>query len=128
MASRADVDAWIDAYERAWRTPGTEPLAHLFSDDARYRPSPYEEALRGRAAIAEFWEDERESPDEGFEMRHEIVAVEGDTGVVRVDIDYERGTEYRDLWVIGLAPDGRCSDFEEWPFWPEKGRTAEESG
>src|SRR5262245_15929954 len=121
MASRADVDAWIAAYERAWRTPGTEPLAGLFSDDARYRPSPYEEPIRGREAIADFWEDERESPDEAFEMRHEIVAVDGDTGVIRVDVDYERGSEYRDLWVIGLGPDGRCSDFEEWPFWPEKG-------
>lgn len=25
---------WIDAYERAWRTPGTDVLAELFTADA----------------------------------------------------------------------------------------------
>ncbi len=128
IAGRADIDAWVSAYERAWRTAGTEALAGLFSEDARYRMSPYEDPAEGLDAIAALWEHEREGPDEGFEMRHEIVAVEGETGVVRVDIDYARGTEYRDLWVIRLGPDGRCRDFEEWPFWPEKGPTAEESG
>jgi hypothetical protein len=88
--------------------------------------SPYEEPARGLEAIAALWEREREGPDEGFEMTHEIVAVEGDTGVVRVEVSYERGTEYRDLWLIRLGPDGRCRDFEEWPFWPEKGPTASE--
>ncbi len=24
-----------------------------------------------------------------------------------------------DLWVMRLVDDGRCSWFEEWPFWPE---------
>jgi hypothetical protein len=88
--------------------------------------SPYEEPIRGLEAIAALWEREREGADEGFEMAAEIVAVEGDTGVVRVDVSYERGTEYRDLWLIRLGDDGRCSDFEEWPFWPEKGPTAKE--
>jgi hypothetical protein len=82
--------------------------------------SPYEESARGLEEIAALWERERRGPDEGFEMRHEIVAVEGDIGVVRVDVDYERGTEYRDLWLIRLDPDGRCSEFEEWAYWPEK--------
>lgn len=128
IASRADIDAWISSYERAWRTAGTEPLARLFSEDARYRMSPYEEPAEGLAAVAALWESEREGPDESFEMRHEVIAVEGDTAVVRVEVDYARGPEYRDLWVIRLGPDGRCRDFEEWPFWPEKGPTAEESG
>jgi ketosteroid isomerase-like protein len=128
IVGRADIDAWVSAYERAWRTAGTDTLADLFSEDARYRMSPYEDPAEGLEAIAGLWERERESPDEGFEMRYEVVAVEGETGVVRVDIDYARGTEYRDIWVVRLDPDGRCRDFEEWPFWPERGRTAEEGG
>jgi hypothetical protein len=27
---------------------------------------------------------------------------------------------YRDLWVITLDADGRCSAFEEWPFHPDQ--------
>jgi hypothetical protein len=26
--------------------------------------------------------------------------------------------EYRDLWVVRLDQAGRCTHFEEWPFWP----------
>jgi ketosteroid isomerase-like protein len=120
VLTRADTEAWIAAYERAWRTAGTEPLRELFSEDASYRMSPYEEPVTGLAAIAELWEREREGPDELFEMSHEIVAVEGDTAVVRVEVEYEgpRRTEYRDLWIVRFDSDGRCREFEEWPFWP----------
>lgn len=126
IATRDDIEAWIAAYERAWRTAGTEPLADLFSEDAGYRMSPYEEPAQGLEEIAALWEREREGHDEGFEVRHEIVAVEGDTGVVRVEVDYERGTEYRNLWLIRLDREGRCREFEEWAYWPEKSPYAED--
>ena len=32
--------------------------------------------------------------------------------------------EYRDLWILRFAPDGRVEDFEEWAFWPDKPYTA----
>ena len=28
--------------------------------------------------------------------------------------------EYRDLWVLRFAPDGRVEDFEEGAYWPDK--------
>jgi ketosteroid isomerase-like protein len=119
IASRAEIEAWLVGYERAWRSAGTERLAELFCDDARYRMSPYEDPAVGLAEIAKLWDREREGPEERFEISHEIVAVDGDTGVVRVEVEYSGdGTEYRDLWIIRLAQDGRCREFEEWPFWP----------
>jgi hypothetical protein len=40
--------------------------------------------------------------------------------VVRAEVRYGEPScqEYRDLWVIRLDDDGRCTWFEEWPFWP----------
>ncbi len=120
MATRADTEAWIAGYERAWRSVGTESLHDLFMQEASYRMSPYEEPAVGLEEIAALWERERQGPDEPFELAHEIVAVEGDTAVVRVEVDYQApgGGEYRDLWIIRFAPDGSCREFEEWPFWP----------
>ena len=60
VTERAEVSHWLAGYETAWRTPGTEDLGRLFTE------------------------------------------------------------EYRDLWVIRFAGDGRCAWFEEWPYWPEK--------
>ena len=118
IATRADIEDWIDAYERAWRTAGTESLAGIFTPDASYRMSPYEEPAQGLPEIEQLWEREREGSDEEFEMTYEIVAVEDDVGVARVEVSYGRGTEYRDLWIVRLDESGRCRDFEEWPFAP----------
>jgi ketosteroid isomerase-like protein len=126
MTTRADLDAWIAAYERAWRSPGVGALSALFAEDATYRMSPYEEPATGLEAIAALWEREREGPDEAFEMSYEIVAVEGDTAVARIEVKYGTGTEYRDLWIVRFADDGRCREFEEWPFWPGRRFVAEE--
>jgi hypothetical protein len=126
---RAQLGEWIQRYERAWRTPGTDVLVELFTEGASYSTAPYENPHTGLAAIAVMWEAERLGPDEEFEMTSEIVAVEGDTGVVRVTVRYDKPDEkagrlhrqrkeYRDLWIVRLDESGLCSEFEEWPFWP----------
>jgi ketosteroid isomerase-like protein len=126
-AAHASIEEWVEGYERAWRAAGTESLRELFTEDATYRMSPYEEPATGIAAIAELWAREREGPDEPFEMRHAIVAAEGDTAVIRVSVQYggPDRLQYRDLWVVRFAADGRCLEFEEWPFWPGQQIVAE---
>jgi ketosteroid isomerase-like protein len=121
--NRSDVERWVESYERVWRTAGTDGLAELFSPDASYLPSPWAAPVEGLAAIARFWEDEREGPDESFTMAREILAVEGTMAVVRVSVDYDSDDatptqRWRDLWVIRFDDDGRCVAFEEWPFAP----------
>jgi hypothetical protein len=117
---RSQLTDWLRRYERAWRTPGTDALADAFASDAYYSTGPYERPHLGLEAIAAMWEAERRGPEEIFQLRSEIVAVEGDSGVVRVEVAYgepER-QEYRDLWIVRLNGDGLCVHFEEWPFWP----------
>jgi len=117
---RDRVSEWVAAYERAWRSRGTEALCALFDERASYRMSPYEEPVVGLAEIGVLWERERKGPDEEFELRHEVVAVEGNVAVVRLEVRYAGPPrlEYRDLWVLRFGADGRCHAFEEWPFWP----------
>ena len=104
-----DLRAWIAAYERAWRTAGTTPLRDLFAGDATYAPGPYAPVLRGRPAIATFWEAQRAGPDEPFTMGWEPVHVEYGAPADR---------EYLELWVVTLDARGRATAFEEWPFHP----------
>jgi SnoaL-like domain len=117
----------VSAYERAWRSAGTGSLGELFAEGATYRMSPYEEPARGLTEIAALWERERKSADEPFEMEYEIVAIDGDTAVVRLEVEYGEPApaEYRDIWIVKFDPDGRCREFEEWPFWPGQEIAAE---
>ena len=108
---------WISEYERAWRGGDVEAVGALFTENAAYRPSPYEPSRVGHAAIREFWLDDA---GRAFSMDSRVVAVDSDVAVVRVDVRYEtpRLQEYRDLWVLRFAVDGRVADFEEWAYWP----------
>lgn len=119
---RSAVEHWVAGYERLWRTPGTGSLAALFLPDATYLPSPWARPLEGLDEIAGFWDAERDGADEVFTMSSEVVAVEGDTAVVRVFVEYAApgARPWRDLWVVRFGSDGRCSSFEEWPFAPEQ--------
>jgi hypothetical protein len=122
---RDEVMRWVAAYERAWRDGDRAAVTRLFTEDAHYRPSPYEEPEVGHAAIQAFWLE-----DEGvtFTVSAEPVAVEDRTAVVRLEVHYlqPRRQEYRDLWVLRFAADGRVEDFEEWAYWPGRSYTAGE--
>src|SRR5687768_11615796 len=83
---RADVERWVAGYERAWRSPGTDALAEVFTPDVTYLVSPWAEPLVGLDRLGPWWEGARDGPDEAFTMRSEVVAVEGDTAVVRVAV------------------------------------------
>jgi ketosteroid isomerase-like protein len=124
--TRDELSAWVEAYELAWRTPGTAMLQQLFADDASYQTAPYVEPYRGLAAIEELWERERKGPDEQFTLEWEIVAVEGDTGVVRSEVRYEEPRQdFRNLWIVRFDRSGRCVAFEEWFFTPPGDRNLE---
>ncbi len=117
---RADLTNWIDDYVSLWRADGTSGLDQLFAPQISYLPSPWAEPITGRDALAAFWEAERDGPDEEFTLTGEVVAVGGDTGVARISVDYGSGSRWRDLWVVTLDEDGRCTRFEEWPFAPDQ--------
>ncbi|HSE08423.1 MAG TPA: nuclear transport factor 2 family protein [Nocardioidaceae bacterium] len=119
---RDAVEQWVNDYERLWRTAGTDGLAALFAPKAVYLPSPWAPPVSGLAAISRFWEAERDRPDEDFTMSSEVVAVDGDTAVVRVSVTYgdPASGRWRDLWVLRFDAHGRCTAFEEWPFAPRQ--------
>jgi ketosteroid isomerase-like protein len=127
MTDRRAVLSWVETYERAWRTPGIEELSALFTTDATYLQSPYEQPVVGLDAIGRMWIEEREGPDEVFTLSTEVVAVDNDTAVVRAEVRYGQPVrqEYRDLWIIRLESDGRCSWFEEWAYWPGRSYSAD---
>ena len=117
---RASVERWIEGYERVWRTAGTEGLGDLFSSEATYLVSPWAPPVSGLARLAELWEAERDGPDETFAMVSEVLAVDHDTAVVRVAVDYGDPviSRWRDLWLLRFDGAGHCCAFEEWPFAP----------
>jgi ketosteroid isomerase-like protein len=120
VTDHAKVRQWVAGYELAWRTSGTDGLASLFTADATYLHSPYEQPVVGLQAIRKMWDEDREGGDEIFTVAIEALAIEDYTAVVRAEVRYGDPIrqEYRNLWILRFTDDGHCTWFEEWPYWP----------
>ena len=122
---RDGVMRWVTDYERVWRDGDVAGVERLFTADVVYRRSPYNPPDVGHDAVKAFWRDDAGST---FTVAAEPVAVEADQAVVRLEVRYlaPQEQEYRDLWVLRFAADGRVAEFEEWPYWPGHPYTADQ--
>ena len=115
---RAMLEKWLAGYLRAWQSDDPVDIEALFTEDATYYTGPFDEPWEGRDAIVDGWIDNGDSENE-WTFHHEILAVEGDTGVVRgwtvyAATDEEDETEYSNIWVVRLTDAGRAHEFREW--------------
>ena len=115
---------WVAGYERGWREEDLGAVERLFTADARTARHRTRSPRSATTAIRAFWLDDA---GQTFTMSAWPVAVEGDQAAVRVDVSYGSPVrqEYRDLWLLRFAADGRVADFEEWAYWPGKPYSAE---
>ena len=82
--NRETLQVWLDKYVQAWRTYDPAQIGDLFSEDALYLYSPFDEQnpLKGREAIVADW---LHTPDAAgsWEAHYAPIAVEGNVGVAQ---------------------------------------------
>lgn len=122
--NRETLQVWLDKYVDAWRTYDPAQIADLFSEDALYYYSPWDEQnpLRGREAIVADWLREP-NPAGSWEAHYVPVAVEGNVGVAqgrtryfKPDRSVER--EFDNIFVMHFDDAERCVRFTEWYMQP----------
>jgi uncharacterized protein (TIGR02246 family) len=112
-----EVQAWIDAYVRAWESNDATQVGELFAADARYYTHPFRDPWEGRDTIVRNWTEHADPPG-SWRSDYRAIAVHGDTGVVRGHTVYlgEDGTieqEYANIFVIAFDGEGRATEFTE---------------
>jgi hypothetical protein len=122
--NRTSVGNWLERYVDAWRTYEPAKIRDLFSENATYLYSPYDEdkPLRGREAIVASWLENQDAPG-SWQADYAPVAVEGNVAVARgrtryVQPDGSLQREFANLFLIEFDDDGRCSRFTEWYMQP----------
>ncbi len=125
--NRESVQVWLDNYVEAWRTYDAQQIGDLFSEDALYFYSPFDEhdPVRGRAAIVSNWLEEPDAAN-SWEARYVPVAVEGNVAVAQGRTRYlgPDGTltrEFDNIFVLHFDEAGRCTLFTEWYMEPRNG-------
>lgn len=113
---------WLERYVDAWKTYNQEAIGELFSQDARYRYHPWDDAdetASGRDQIVASWLADRDAPD-AWTAEYRPWATDGDNavavGVSRYlgpdGVTVER--EYYNVFLCRFDADGRCTEFTEY--------------
>ena len=126
------VQAWLDAYERAWETYDPEQIAALFREDAEYRWHPADEPVIGRDRIVRAWvapegnESGRDKPGT-YLGEYRPYAVDGHRAVAIGTSTYWTDASrsklesiYYNSWLLEFDDDGRCRSFTEYYMSPRK--------
>ena len=115
--NRAEIQAWIEAYGRAWRERDSAAAVRLFTEQAVYRSSPFREPSMGSDGIRAYWE--RATGDQrGLELRFGDPVADGP----RVAVEWWATLEDREegpatlpgALILRFAPDGRCEELREY--------------
>ena len=110
--------SWLEKYGEASREGDPQASANLFSQDAEYYESPFDDPIVGRDAIYQYWSAGAENFRDQ-ESTYEILSVKDDLGIARWQSRFTNNNTGKRLALdcIFLAEfdiDGKCSVFREW--------------
>lgn len=115
---RDTFQSWLDSYGRAWTERDPEAAASLYASDGTYQVTPFQEPMRGRKAILEYWAEVART-QEGIQFGCQILAVSEDFGIARWWASFVRKppglpTKLDGIFLIVLDSNGRCVSLREW--------------
>ena len=115
---RQTFNNWLISYGRAWTSRDPEAAASLYADGATYQVTPFDEPMRGRAAIYEYWVGVAKT-EEKIQFDYEILAVTAEHGIARWWASFVRvppglQTKLDGIFLICLDDEGRCKSLQEW--------------
>jgi uncharacterized protein (TIGR02246 family) len=92
--NRDTFSAWVNTLIRAWENHDAQAAANLFNENATYQENPFDEPLRGRAAIRAYWSEMPRQQDD-IHTDSEVLEVSETSGVARWSASYTRRTARR---------------------------------
>lgn len=119
---RESFERWLSLYGSAWSDRNAERAASLYAEDAIYQVTPFQEPLRGQAAIYEYWKGVT-STEENIEFEYQVLALSTDYGIAHWQASFVRvppglHTRLDGIFLVSLNADGRCQSLREW--WHKK--------
>ena len=113
-----DAKKFLDSYTRAWETKDAELAASLFTKDAIYQETPFEDPMVGADAIRAYWAGATGQQKEIDVLMREPTVVEGTViaewgvrythipsgerrelrGILLAEFEGEKVTSFREYW------------------------------
>ena len=112
-------EVWMQAYGRAWEAGDPDAVTALFSADAAYHETPFDEPMTGSEAIRRYWSEGADQAQRNVRFGFVVLGVSAETGLAHWWASFERvpsGVQVELDGVLQAEFDGagRCRRFREW--------------
>lgn len=109
---------WLDMYGKASEDGDPKAAAELFSQNAEYYETPFDDPMIGHDGVYRYWSGSAQALKD-VQFSYEILAVKGNTGIARWQAKFVsvRSGSHVALDGVLLAEfdeQGKCSIFREW--------------
>ena len=114
-----DFQQWLERYGKAWVEGDPDAVVQLFSADAAYYETPFDEPMIGTEAIRRYWTEGATKAQTDVTFEATPVSLSGSTGFARWRATFRRvpSKEFVELdGVLSARFDDamRCEEFREW--------------
>jgi uncharacterized protein (TIGR02246 family) len=89
MTTRAEVQALLDTYVKAWETQDPDLIVTIFTPDASYHERVMEDPIPDRDAIRAYWESKVVAGQAHIECRILAIYLDGDTVIAEWEATFD---------------------------------------
>ena len=112
------LSSWLDAYGEAWESRDADSAAKIFSEDATYQVTPYEDPHVGQDGVRNYWAGVTEN-QRNVQFDYEALSVSGNTGIAHWSANFDVAPdgphiELNGIFVLQFDADGKCRRLREW--------------
>jgi hypothetical protein len=114
-----DFENWLRKYGDAWEKGDPDAAEALFTSDAQYYETPFDDPMVGLDEIYKYWKDNAILGQEEIHFSYEALAVHKNVGVTHWRANFIRlpsGNRVKldGIFKIEFSDDGKCQIFREW--------------
>jgi len=111
-------NSWMETYGKASQENDPQASAELFTVNARYYETPFDEPMIGRKAIRKYWETGAKTLKDK-ESTYEILSVKDNLGIARwrskfTVIKSGKRLALDCVFLVEFDDNSKCSLFREW--------------
>lgn len=119
MITFEQFERWLIGYGKAWESGDPQLAVELFTEDARYFETPFDEPMIGRQAIYRYWSEGAGQAQRDIQFAYRVLGLNQNNGIAHWEAKFVRIPSGRQVELNGVLlaefdEGGRCSVFREW--------------
>lgn len=117
--TKEQFEMWLARYGSCWVHGDSDGIVKLFTEDAKYYETPFDEPMVGASAIRKYWQEGAELAQEDVEFQFDNLVIDGNRCFAHWSASFIRVSSGSRVELDGFlqatfGPYDKCCCFREW--------------